>query len=400
MNTRLGDRHVIVGAGEAGTRAALALRDAGAQRVTLIGAEACLPYERPPLSKPEGNEITVRAITTDFAGIDTQFGRWVSFVDRSVRQLQFSDGEHLSYDWLLLATGARARPLPRAENTRVLTLRTCDDAAAIYAEARAGRCCVIIGAGLIGLELAAVMRGRGMLVTVLEAGARAMSRVLPQDLSDEIVARHRLEGVRIVFGANIVATTAQAVVLDDGEEVVADLIVAAIGAVPNSSLAEDIGLTCGNGIHVDDKLQTSDPRIFSAGDCAAVEHPLLGRIRFESWRSACDQGVAAADAMLGNQVKFATYPWFWSDQYDLGIQMVGLHDPSRQTIRRQLQGDGWIFFEIDPDGVLCAASGVARGHGVAKDIRLSELLIERRVAPSREALADPSVNLKSLLPRS
>lgn len=397
---RLTHRHVIIGAGEAGTRAALALRDAGAVNVTLIDAEGCLPYERPPLSKPDGDEVTIRNIAADFVGIDTRFGRRVSAVDRNSRQVRFDDGEELSYDWLLLATGARARSLPGIDNSHLLTLRTRDDAAIIYARAKAGRRVVIIGAGLIGLELAAVLRSRGVLVTVLEVGTRAMSRVLPQDLSEEIVARHRFEGVRIIFEANITAVTRQAVTIDHSEAIDADLVIAAIGAIPNTGLAEAIGLRCGNGIHVDESLRTSDPRIFSAGDCAAVEHPVLGRIRFESWRNACDQGAAAAAAMLGGKVAFAIHPWFWSDHYDLGVQMVGLHDPQRETIRRQLSGGGWVSFEIDSGGVLCAASGLAPGRGVAKDIRLSEMLIEKRIVPSREALADPSVNLKSLLPRS
>lgn len=393
-------RCIVVGAGEAGTRAAVALRAAGAE-VVLLGAEPDAPYERPPLSKPDGEAVTLRPIAADLSGIDVRLGCRVAGLERPSQTVLLEDGTRLSYDRLLLATGATPRLLPGDPDRRALPLRTRADAEAIFARARPGARAVIVGAGLIGLELAAVLVRRGVAVTVLEAGPRALGRVLPAEIAAAVADRHHAEGVDLRFDVRISSVAPSGaitvVTLDGGERLTADLLVAAIGVFPDTALAETAGLPCANGILVDAGLRTADPAVFAAGDCAAVDHPVYGRFRFETWRNACDQGALVARAMLGEDVSFAVHPWFWSDQYDLGLQAVGLHDSSRCSIRRDLPAGGVLLFELDDDGRLRAASGLGPGTAVARDVRLAELLIDRAARPSPAALADPATSLKSLL---
>lgn len=390
-------RYVIVGSGQAGTRAALALRDLGATHIVLIGAEADIPYERPPLSKPDGDEVSIRAIAQDFENIDARFGIEVTSLDRQKHKLLLSDGSELGYDRLLLATGARPRSFPTSGDVAPLVLRTKSDAAAIFSQAIPGKSAIILGAGLIGLELAAELRRRKVSVTVLEIGPRAMARVIPPDLAHAIVERHLEEGVDILFNVRIASIDMSGVKLNDGQCLQADMVVASIGVVPNAELAETAGLTCKNGIVVDSGFRTDDPMIFAAGDCAAIDHPHYGPFRFETWRNACDQGGLVARAMMGEEVCFSTHPWFWTDQYDLGLQMVGLHNPQSHAVRRDLSSGGNIIFELDPNGILRAASGLGTKQAVAKDIRLAEMLIEKQARPRPKDLSDPTVNLKSLL---
>lgn len=389
-------RHVIIGAGEAGLRAAAALRDAN-QHVTLIGAEDGVPYERPALSKPNVTGEVFKPITIDLAGIDARFGVTVAKIDRSASVVVVADGTQLPYDRLLLATGATPRRLPCDPDGHAFTLRTLSDARAILSRAHFGGKAVLIGAGLIGLETAAELTRRGMTVTVLEAGPRALGRALPADVAEVVADHHRKAGVTVRFGVGIVSVGADGVTLTDGSKLTSDLTVCAIGVTPETALAEATGLPCENGIVVDARLATTDPAIFAAGDCAAVDHPCYGRFRFETWRNACDQGMLAARSMLGQDAVFDALPWFWSDQFDLGLQMVGLHDPKRRAVRRDLLNGGWIRFELDGSGMLVAACGIGPGNAVAKDIRLAEKLIEKGAVVSPELLADSNINLKSVL---
>lgn len=388
--------HVIIGAGEAGLRAAAALRDVN-QNVTLIGAEDSVPYERPALSKPDATGEVFKPIAVDLAGIDARFGVTVAQIDRSARVVVLADGTQLPYDRLLLATGATPRRLPFDPDGHALTLRTLSDARAILSRALAGDKAVLIGAGLIGLETAAELTRRGMSVTVLEAGPRALGRALPADVAEVVSDRHREAGVTLRFGVGIGSVDADGVTLTDGSKLTSDLTVCAIGVTPETALAEAAGLSCANGILVDARLATTDPAIFAAGDCAAVDHPRYGRFRFETWRNACDQGTLAARSMLGQDAVFDALPWFWSDQFDLGLQTVGLHEPSRRAIRRDLSQGGWIRFELDGAGTLVAACGIGPGNAVAKDIRLTEKLIEKGAVVAPEFLADSTANLKSAL---
>jgi 3-phenylpropionate/trans-cinnamate dioxygenase ferredoxin reductase subunit len=390
-------RHVIIGAGEAGLRAALALRDAGETDVLLLGAETPPPYERPALSKPDASAGHHKPIAADLAGIDVRLGSAVAAVDRSAARVLLQDGGTIAYDRLLLATGARPRLLPSDPGGVALTLRTLAHAEAIYGRARPGAAAVIVGAGLIGLEMAAELRRRDLAVTVLEAGPRVLGRGVPAEVAAVIAARHAAAGVDIRVDQRIEHVEPGAVHLSDGVSLPADLVVAAVGVVPDVDLAEASGLACGNGIHVDARLRTSDPAIFAAGDCAAVDHPRYGRVRFETWRNACDQGAHAARSMLGAEEPYAALPWFWSDHHDLGLQAVGLHDATRRAVRRNYPGGGFLRFELDDAGRLAAAAGVGPGTTVAKDIRLAEMLIARGAAPDPAALADPDANLKAAL---
>ena len=374
---------VIVGAGECGTRAALALRERGyAGPIALIGAETHPPYERPPLSKdaivaevPEPKGIA-GGDGLAAASIDFRAGSTAAAVDRERRVVTLEDGTELPYERLLLATGARPRllPLPGADGPNAVVLRTLDDAARIRAALGPGRRLAVIGGGFIGLELAASARKLGTDVTVIEALPRLLTRGVPVEIAEVLEARHRAEGVAFAFNAGIAAITATGVLLQDGTEIAADLVVVGIGAVPDTGLAAACGLAIENGIAVDATLASSDPNIFAAGDCCAVEHPHYGhrRVRLESWRSAQEHGALAARNMLGHAEQLSAVPWFWSDQYDLTLQIAGLADGATEHIRRKLKDGAFVLFHLVPGGRLLAASGIGFGNSVAKDIRLAE----------------------------
>ncbi|ODR92384.1 NAD(P)/FAD-dependent oxidoreductase [Sinorhizobium alkalisoli] len=401
----------IVGAGEAGCAAALGLRARGYEgTVTLVGDEVHEPYERPPLSKPgaDGREIEAKPIITrallDSAGISFVSGRQAVSIDRAARSVAFRDGSTLDYDVLLLATGAsprRPNAWPRSE--RIMTLRTLDDARRFHRTVRSGLRLVMIGAGFIGLELAAVARQSGALVVVVEAQDRILKRAVPTAIADIIAGRHAEAGVRIVTGARIDAVEAEpsmvTIRLASGETVQADLVIIGVGASPDDALARACGLACDDGIVVDAHLATSDPHIFAAGDCCRFPLQLLGgrHTRLESWRNARQQGEHAASSMLGDNAPFNAAPWFWTDQYELGLQVTGLADPAAESIERRLGESGIALFQLAVDGRLIAASAVGPGTSVAKEIKIAEQMILGGCRPDPVLLADSSVSLRSLM---
>ncbi|MGO4624302.1 NAD(P)/FAD-dependent oxidoreductase [Ensifer sp. 2YAB10] len=394
------DGMVIIGAGESGTRAAFALRESGfAGSVTLVGTEPHLPYERPPLSKPLNGAVQMKPIcgaeALEAAGIDYRQGVSASRLDADGRSVTLSNGRTLAYDKLLLATGARPRRLTCPGAERALDFRTYPDAAAIFSRTGTCKSVAIIGGGLIGMELAAVLRGKGITVSVIEMAPKPLGRAVPPRFAARLHARHQDEGVAFHLGQGISEITGDAVALADGAAVPADIVVAAIGVQPDIVLAEAAGLAVGNGILTDGYLSTSDPNIYASGDCAAVAQPGGGHIRFESWRNARNQAEVAARNMAGGKEVFAAIPWFWTDQYDLGLQVAGLPHPDHQSVTRQLDG-GELEFYLD-GGRLVAAAGLGLGNGLAKDIKLAEMLIAAGISPDPEALADASVNLKALL---
>ncbi|SDA73809.1 FAD-dependent oxidoreductase [Sinorhizobium sp. NFACC03] len=394
------DRIVIIGAGEAGTRAAFALREAGfTGSVTLTGTEPHLPYERPPLSKPLNGAVQMKPIcgaeALQAAGIDYLQGVSALSLDPDTRSVAFSDGRTLTYDKLLLATGARPRRLTCLGAERALDFRTYADAATIFSSADPGKSIAIIGGGLIGMELAAVLRGKGITVSVIEMAAKPLGRAVPPRFAAKLHARHQDEGVAFHLGQGMAAITDDAVLLADGSAVPADIVVAAIGVSADVALAEAAGLATGNGVLTDGFLRTSDPNIFAAGDCAAVAQPGGGYIRFESWRNARSQAETAVRNMVGGKEAFGAIPWFWTDQYDLGLQVAGLPQPEHKSVIRQLDG-GELEFYLD-DGRLLAAAGLGSCNSVARDIKLAEMLIAAGINPDPAALADPGVNLKALL---
>ena len=404
---------VIIGGGECGARAALALREVGYPGpVTLVGAERYLPYERPPLSKeamlakaPPLPKTIASAERLAAANITTILGTPAATIDRQMRTVVLADGAMLAYDKLLIATGARSRHLPLAgpPGGRIAYLRTYDDALHIRAALGKGAHILIIGGGFIGLEIAASARTRGAIVTVVEALPRVLSRVVPEEIAAVVDARHRAEGVAILCGVGVArideSPSGVAVALTDGHRLAADFLVIGIGAVPVVEIAEASGLSVANGIVVDEYLRTGDPNIYAAGDCCSFPLAIYGgrRLRLESWRNAQDQGALAARNMAGANEAISALPWFWSDQYDLTLQIAGLVDEGRRTVRRPLGADAFILFHLAEDGRLVAASGIGHGTVVARDIRLAEMLIARRAHPDAVMLEAPDVKLKSLL---
>lgn len=388
---------VVVGAGECGVRASFALREAGYDgALILVGDEPQLPYERPPLSKHAPAEE--KAIATEDAyrdaAIELRRGCHAVALDRHARTVRFDDRETIGYARLLLATGARPRIVEALAGAR--TLRTVDDARTIIAALEGGGRLVVIGGGFIGLELAATACTLGADAIVLEAADRLMGRIVPPAIADAAEQRHRALGVTIRKNAKVAGASANRVALADGETLEADIVVAGIGAVPNCELAQDAGLAVENGIVVDAQLRTDDPHIFAAGDCCTFPYR-GGRVRLESWRAAQDHGNHVARSMLGDESPYEKVPWFWSDQHDLTLQVAGLPHPGARTLRRDLDADAFILFEHDETGAIAAASGIGPGNRVARDIRLAEMMIERGVRPDPALLADPNVNLKTVL---
>jgi 3-phenylpropionate/trans-cinnamate dioxygenase ferredoxin reductase component len=398
---------VIVGAGEAGARAATALREEGWDGpITLVGSEVHPPYERPPLSKAallaEVEPVATTVLDCDRAvalGIDLILGTEVTAIDRAALAVVLADGRTLPYSRLLLATGARPRRLTLPGHRQALYLRRFDDALALRPLLRPGTRLAVIGGGFIGLELAAAAVARGCAVTLVEAQPRILMRGVPAEIAAVIAARHRAAGTDLRAGIGIDRIEPGSVVLADGSRIAADAVIAGIGAVPETALAEAAGLAVDNGIAVDATLATADPAIFAAGDCAACAHPLYAgrRIRLEAWRNAQDQGALAARNMLGRGEAIRAVPWFWSDQYELTLQIAGLTDEGRTMVARDLGDGAQLLFHLAADGRLVAASGVGLLGKIAREIRLAEMLIAQRAAPDPDALASPAVKLKTLL---
>ena len=392
---------IIVGAGHAGGRAALTLREEGyTGRLILIGDEVHLPYERPPLSKGllQGTADLAGYSLCDSArlaelGIEHIAGNPVTRLERQPDRLQLADGQWLPYAGLLLATGGRARRLPQ-EQANVLYLRTHDEALALRSALRPGTRLVVVGGGFIGLEVAATARGLGCEVTVLEAGPRLAGRVLPPVISQALLDLHREHGVEVRLNVALESIQADAVLLVEGQRLPCDLVVVGIGMQPNIELAAAAGLEVGQGIRVDAYLRTSAPNIYAAGDVCEFRLDGLYQ-RQETWRNAESQGRHAALNLLGREVPFEALPGFWSDQYDWGLQTVGVITPT--VVNRPLPSGGLLLFYLDGDQHLQGACGWSPGNSVAKDIKLCERLINARIALNAASLADPDVSLKHLL---
>ncbi|KAA1179995.1 ferredoxin reductase [Rhizobium tropici] len=402
---------VIIGAGECGARAAFALREKGfSGDITLIGTEPLAPYERPPLSKggsSEPPEPKFIALLEHYReqSIDLRLDTTVTAIDPAIKTIRLADGEALSYDKLLLATGASARGFPGVDGVsqRIRVLRTHANAVALHAALYPGQHIAVIGGGFIGLELAATARTRGADVTVIEGQPRVLKRGVPEAIAEAITQRHRQEGADIRCGQVIEAIQEDAgkamVRLSNGETISADLLLVGIGALPNVALAAGAGLAIDNGIAVNERLETSVADIYAAGDCCSFPLALYGgrRVRLESWRNAQEQANLAAANMQGEGAEISAVPWFWSDQYDLTLQIAGLADEAVTHVRRDLDDGAFILFHLGVDGRLLAASGIGRGNAIARDIRLAEMLIAARAHPDHTALSASSVKLKSLL---
>jgi 3-phenylpropionate/trans-cinnamate dioxygenase ferredoxin reductase subunit len=339
---------VIVGAGQAGYQVAASLRAKKFDgTIVILGEEPALPYQRPPLSKGyikgEVKESTLLLRPEDFYtanAIEVRRDCRVAALDRAARQAVFADGERVGYDSLVLATGGRVRtlPVPGAELAGVVYVRTLADAVALKPQVESAAHVVVIGGGFIGLECASVASVLGCKVVVLEAMDRLMARVVSPVLSDYYRDLHRGRGVDVRLGASVTEIVGAGgritgVRCDDGSIVPADLVVVGIGIIANDDLAKAAGLACDRGIVVDARLRTADPDIYAIGDCATFPHPMTpGLVRLESVQNAIDQGKTVADAILGAAKPYAAVPWFWSDQYDVKLQVVGLTQHYDDTV--------------------------------------------------------------------
>lgn len=335
---------VIVGGGQAGLEAAAALRTQGYEgTVTLICEEPHAPYQRPPLSKDfltgkqEADSVFLRALAYyEKQRIDLVLGERATEINRGAKLVHLAGGGTIGYAQLILAVGARNRPLPVSGAQHALHLRTLDEAVTLkqrLAESR--QHVVVIGGGFIGLEVTAAARAAGKPVTVIEAAQRLMARAVAPVLSDFFLDVHRAEGAEVLLNSTVAEVRTDGVILADGRRVPADLVVAGIGVIPNTQLARDAGLTVNDGIEVNEFLRTSDPEIYAIGDCA--NHPNIfagGRARLESVQNAVDQAKCVACAITGHPGPYRDVPWFWTDQYEIRFQMAGLSVGQDESVVR------------------------------------------------------------------
>lgn len=415
MDTRT---FVIVGASLAGAKAAEALREEGFEgRVVLIGSEEELPYERPPLSKGYllGNDPRESAQVHPadwYPGhdVDLMLGRTVTSFSAAERTASLDDGSAVAYDKLLLATGSRVRRLnvPGSDNSGVRYLRSLPECDALKEELRPGRQVVVIGAGWIGLETAAAARHHGCEVAVVEVEQLPLQRVLGDEIAAVYRDLHVANGVRFHFGSGVrefggLRGTLTDVVLQDGTEIGADVAIVGIGITPVVDLAQAAGLAIDNGVAVDEFLRTSDPDVYACGDVAAWQSLLVdARIRVEHWGNALNSGPAAAKAMLGGPEPYDPVPYFFSDQYDLGMEYAG-YVPPREYDEVVVRGstavaDGkapeFVAFWLRNGRVLAGMN--ANVWDVQDDIQRLVRAGYAGVAADRERLADPSVPLADL----
>lgn len=402
---------LIVGSGHAGAQAAISLRQGGHEgSIAIVGAEDAAPYERPPLSKDylsqerTFDDILIRP--AEFWAerrIDLLPGRRVETVDAAGRFVVTASGEQIGYGDLIWAAGGEARRLgcPGADLEGVLTLRTRQDADALIRSLPQVRDVVIIGGGYIGLEAAAVLRKAGKAVTVLEAQDRVLARVAGEPLSRVYEARHRREGVDIRLGAQVEAISgadgrASGVVLAGGEHLPAQLVIVGIGLVASVAPLVAAGAQGENGVNVDAFCRTSLPHIYAAGDCAAqVSRYAQGaRLRIESVQNAADQAAVAARHILGEDKPNDAPPWFWSHQYDLKLQTVGLSIDHDQIIQRGDADSGAFSLVYLKDNRVIALDCV----NAAKDFAQGRKLVMQGVQPDIELLRDPHHPLKALSP--
>lgn len=399
---------VIIGAGHAAGQLVASLRQKKfAGQITLLGEEPWYPYQRPPLSKKflagdmpaERLYVKPQSFYDDDPNVHVIVNTRVTSIDRDNQSVQTQSGQAFDYDFLILATGSRPRELalPGAELDGVYYLRGIDDVNAIRSRLDTPSQVVIIGAGYIGLEVAAVAAGLGHDVSVVEMADRVMSRVVSTEVSEFYQHVHTKHGVslRLATGVNALAGSdcVKGVVLDSGDTLPADIVIVGIGIVPNTELAAEAGLETDNGILVDDRCQTSDPNIFAVGDCTWHPNAILGRsIRLESVHNALEQAKTAASNICGEELHYGQVPWFWSDQYDLKLQIAGLsQNYDEVVIRGSIEQQSFACLYLSR-GQLIAIDAINR----PKDFIQSKALIAEHARIDPALLADVETELKAM----
>jgi 3-phenylpropionate/trans-cinnamate dioxygenase ferredoxin reductase subunit len=395
-------RVVIVGAGQAGFQVAASLRADGFDgSIASIGEERHVPYQRPPLSKTvlagkhpiESVSFRPERFYQD-QRIDLALGERVVAIDRTHRHVVLSNGSRVDYDALVLATGARVRTVPTDSLPGVLYLRDRDHAVELKQRMDASGGIVVIGGGFIGLEVAAAARGLGKNVSVIEAQPRLMPRCVAPVLSEFYREAHTAMGVRVVLDRMVSKIGEHEVTLNDGTTLPADLVVAGIGVTPNIELARDAGLPVGDGILVDHRLRTGDENIFAIGDCS--DHPNQyagGRARIESVQNAADQAKCVAAQMVGKIAAYSAVPWFWTDQFDLKLQMCGLSNRADQVVvRGSLESRKFSVFYFAGARLIAVDSMNRPG-----DHMIGRKLLAAGTAVTPEQAGNESVDLKALI---
>ena len=402
------ERIVVIGGGQAAAQALMSLRQGGYKgALTLIGDEPALPYQRPPLSKAymkgEFEEARLYLRPQEWyeqQDIELRLGQRATAIDRTAQKVSTDTGDSLSYDRLIIATGARPRalPIPGADLDQVCDLRTLADVDRIRPQMIAGRRLIIIGAGYIGLEAAAVARQLGLDVTVVEMADRVLARVTSSFMSAYYQKLHEEKDVNILTNDCVTAFQPEAdgtikAVLENDGALNADLALIGIGILPNQECAEEAGLECDNGIVVDRDGRSSDHKIYAIGDCA--KRPLAhyeSAMRLESVHNAIEQGKLAAASILGKPRPPEDCPWFWSDQYDVKLQIAGIsagHD--EMIVRGDPETGGFAVFYLQK-GKLIAVDAV----NSPPEFLMSKKLIAAGAQPATDQLADPAVSMKDI----
>ncbi len=403
------ETHIIVGASLTGATAAATLREEGFDgRVVLIGTEEHRPYERPPLSKDylrgEAGRDKLYVHPDGFYGdhdIELRLGRTAVELDTAGGTVTLDDGDRLGYDRLLLATGAEPRrlPIPGADLDGVLYLRSVDDSDTLRERLDAGGSVVVVGAGWIGSEVAASARQRGLDVTVIDPLSVPLERVLGAEIGAVYRDVHTDQGVRMLMDTGVAAfggdQKVERVRTSDGTELECDFVVVGVGVQPRTGLAAEAGIAVDDGVVVDARLRTGADRVFAAGDVASAHHPFYGeRIRVEHWANALNQGPAAARNMLGQDAPYERLPYFFSDQYDVGMEYSGFaRSWDRVVVRGDTSAREFIAFWMDGDRVLAGMN-----VNVWEVTDAIQRLIRERVRVDDARLSDPQVALEELAP--
>lgn len=396
---------VVIGAGQAGSSLVAKLRNSGFDgQVTLIGSESVPPYQRPPLSKKyllgdmELERLFLRPESFySENGIDLRLGTNVTAIDPANQRLTLDDGT-LDYDALILTTGSEPRRLPAAIGGAldgVHVVRDLNDVDTMAPAFVKGARVLIVGGGYIGLEAAAVAASRGLKVTLVEMSERILQRVAAPQTSDFFRKLHTGHGVEILEGIGLDRILGQTFVsgarLSDGSELDLDLVIVGVGITPSTGLAKAAGLALENGIRTDAYGHTSDPHIWAAGDCTSFPFK-EGRIRLESVPNAIDQAECVAENIMGGTKEYVAKPWFWSDQYDVKLQIAGLNTGYDHVVTRSGEGNSVSFWYYQGDTLLAVDA-----MNAPRDYMIGKRLIEGGKSPTPDAIADPDTNMKALM---